>query len=322
MLHLQAGVHLEEVKALVGTHDELDGTGRLVVHRLRQGHGLLAHGLACGGVDEGAGRLFDHFLVPTLDRAFALVQVHGVAMRVAQDLDLDVAGLDDELLDEHAIIAKAVARLVHAGGETLMRFLVVMRHAQTLATTTGRSLDHHRVADLPGDFHRLVRAGDGFVVARDGIDARIHRQLLRLDLVAHLAHRVVLGADEDNAFLFQPARELRVLGQEAVTRVHRFSAGLLAGGDDLVHHQVGLFRGRRADAHAFVGEFHMQRALVRLRIHGNGGDAHLAGGLDDAAGDFPAVCNQYFLEHLIFPRARIRAGCCRACATGFPVPCP
>ena len=35
------------------------------------------------------------------------------------------------------IIAEAIARLVHAGGETFVRFLVVMRNAQTLAATPG-----------------------------------------------------------------------------------------------------------------------------------------------------------------------------------------
>jgi hypothetical protein len=35
-------------------------------------------------------------------------------------------------------------------------------------------------------------------------------------------------------FLLQPLREGRVLGEEAVARMHRLGAGLLAGGDDLV----------------------------------------------------------------------------------------
>jgi hypothetical protein len=46
--------------------------------------------------------------------------------------------------------------------------------------------------------------------------------------------RIVLGADEDDAFLFQATREGGVLGKEAVARMHGLGAGLLAGGDDLV----------------------------------------------------------------------------------------
>jgi hypothetical protein len=44
----------------------------------------------------------------------------------------------------------------------------------------------------------------------------------------------------------------------------------------------------------------VQRILVGFGIDGNGLDAHLAGGLDDAAGDFAAVGNQNLLEHIPF----------------------
>ena len=78
MLDLQAGVHLEEVEALVrSADDELDRAGGLVVHRLGQRHRLLAHRLARRRVEERRRRLFDHLLVAALDRAFALMQVDG-----------------------------------------------------------------------------------------------------------------------------------------------------------------------------------------------------------------------------------------------------
>jgi hypothetical protein len=54
---------------------------------------LLAHGLAHGGADEGRRGFLDDLLVATLDAAFALVQVKDGPMLVAQDLDLDMAGL-------------------------------------------------------------------------------------------------------------------------------------------------------------------------------------------------------------------------------------
>jgi hypothetical protein len=66
---------------------------------------MAARGLA----DEGRRRLLDHLLVAALDRAFALMQVHHVAVRIAQHLDLDVARALDELLDEHPVVAEAVA---------------------------------------------------------------------------------------------------------------------------------------------------------------------------------------------------------------------
>ena len=42
---------------------------------------------------------------------------------------------------------------------------------------------------------------------------------------------------------------------------------------------------------------HMLRPGIGLRIHGHGGDAHAAGGADDAAGDLAAVGYEDFREH-------------------------
>ncbi len=49
--------------------------------------------------------------------------------------------------------------------------------------------------------------------------------------------------------------------------------------------------------HRLIRHLHMQRLRVRVRIDGNGGDAHLLRGLDDTAGDFAAVGDQDLIEH-------------------------
>ena len=298
MLDLQAGVHFQEVEALVGTDDELDRPGRFVLHGAGQGDGLLAHRLAHGRIDEGRRRLLDDLLVPALDRAVALVQVNIVAEGVAQHLDFDVARFEHVFFDKDAVVVESILGFIDAGGKALEGFLVVEGDAQTLAAAAGRGLDHHRITDALGDLDRLGRTGNRRVIAGNGIDLGFERQLLGLDLVAHLADRVVLRADELDAFFFQATRELGVLGQEAVARMDGLGAGLLAGGDDLVHDQVGLFRGGRADADGFVGQVDVQGVLVGLGIDGNGLDAHLAGGLDDAASDFAAVGDQNFSKHV------------------------
>jgi hypothetical protein len=114
VLDLQPGVHLQEVEALVLADHELHRAGALVLDRLGQRHGLFAHRLARGLADEGRRRLLDDLLVAALDRALPLVQVDHIAVRIAQHLDLDVARALDELLDEHPVVAKAVAGLVAA----------------------------------------------------------------------------------------------------------------------------------------------------------------------------------------------------------------
>ena len=106
MLDLQPGVHLEEVEALVLRDHELDRAGGIVVDRSRQGDGLLAHAAARLGVEQRRGRLLDDLLVAPLDRAFALGEVDAGAVLVAEHLDLDVAGVLDELLDEDPVVAE------------------------------------------------------------------------------------------------------------------------------------------------------------------------------------------------------------------------
>ena len=50
-----------------------------------------------------------HLLVSSLNGAFPLVEVNGVAVLVAQHLDLDVAGLVHELFHQHPLIGIVAA---------------------------------------------------------------------------------------------------------------------------------------------------------------------------------------------------------------------
>ena len=55
--------------------------------------------------------------------------------------------------------------------------------------------------------------------------------------------------------------------------------------------------GGRSDAHGVVGHRDGQRVLVGLRVDGDGLDAHLLGGPDDAQCDFAAVGDEDTIEH-------------------------
>src|SRR6185312_7036184 len=87
------------------------------------------------------------------------------------------------------------------------------------------------------------------------------------------------------------------LREEAVAGMHRLGPGRLAGLYDLFRYQVALGSGRRADMHRFVRHLDMQRLAIGVGIDGDGGDAHPARRLDDAAGDLAAIGDQYLLEH-------------------------
>ncbi len=112
MLDLKPGVHLHEEEP-VGIGDELDRAGADIAHRPRGRDGGRAH-LARGvpAVMPGAGASSITFWWRRCDRAVALEQMHRVAMRVGEDLHLDVARPLQIAFDQHASSPNAEARFL------------------------------------------------------------------------------------------------------------------------------------------------------------------------------------------------------------------
>ena len=101
VLDLDARVDLDEVERVrLGVDQELDGAGVLVADVPADLDGGVADRGAEGGVEVIGGGDLDDLLVPALDGAVALEEVDEVAVAVAEELDLDVLGLADELFEE------------------------------------------------------------------------------------------------------------------------------------------------------------------------------------------------------------------------------
>ena len=237
----------------------------MVADGFGQRDGLLAHGPAGRLVEKGRGRFLDDLLVSPLDRAFALAEIEHGAVLVAEHLDLDMARLRHELLDEDAVVAERAFRLVLRGLEALARLRVVPGDAHALAAAAGRRLDHDRIADFAGDLHRLVRIRDQAHMAGHGGYPGLGGELLRGDLVAHRLDRVDRRADEGDARRLQRFGEGGVLRQEAVARMHRIRAGLDCV-DDLVDHDIGLAEGAGPICTASSAISLMQRIGIRIGI--------------------------------------------------------
>src|SRR3989304_1226529 len=56
--------------------------------------------------------------------------------------------------------------------------------------------------------------------------------------------------------------------------------------------------GSGADGVGFVGETNVERSAVGVAVNGNRGDAQLAAGAQEADGDFPAIGDEDFAEHV------------------------
>ena len=157
MLDLQAGVHLKEIEAAVLARDELDGAGGIVLDRLGERDRLLAHLSPRRFIEQRRWGFLDHLLVAALDRALALAEIDDVAVLVAEHLDLDMARVDDEFLDEHPVVAEGGFRLRAGAGKAFRDLLSGMGDPHALAAAAGGSLDHHRIADFVGDLGRALR---------------------------------------------------------------------------------------------------------------------------------------------------------------------
>ena len=303
MLHLQSGVDLHEIEIAGGTDDELDRAGIGVVDGLAGLDGGGAHGCAQLGGDERRGRFFDDLLIASLGRALALIEVDHLARMVAEDLDLDMARALDIALQQHPILAESAARLALAGFQCGLKFGCGSDHTHALAAAAVGRLDHQRKTHALG-FAREQRGVLIFArVARHHRHAGRAHQVLGTGLAAHLAHRGGAGAHPDQSGRDHGIGKFGVLAEESEAWMDGLGTGSQRSLDDPVSAQVRIRRRRSTDPATFVGQAHMLRTRIGIGIDRNRGNAQMAAGALDTAGDLTAIGNQELGEHAGVQRA-------------------
>ncbi len=105
VFNLETRIDLEEVHIRLGErvparvlplHKELKRAGIYVPNRPREGERVAGKARSKAVIDYGTRGLFDELLVPALDRTVPLSKVDNVAMRIADDLHLNVMGVGHE----------------------------------------------------------------------------------------------------------------------------------------------------------------------------------------------------------------------------------
>ena len=146
----------------------------------------------------GRGRLLDQLLVAALDRAVALAEVDDVAVRVGEDLDLDVARVGQVALEVDASASeKNFSPSRAAPSKASSSSSSLERDAEALAAAAARRLDGDRVADVVvDDLARVVDVVDRLGRARHDRHAGLLHQLARRGLGAHRLDRARRRADE------------------------------------------------------------------------------------------------------------------------------
>jgi len=235
--------------------------------------------------------------VPPLDGALALAEVHDVAERVPEHLELDVPRVAQEFLEVDVRDAERRLRLGARRGQTRRQLGGGVDHAHAAPAAAGARLDDHRVADARRDASRVLVVLDRALAAREDRHARRLRLLARLRLVPHQPDDVRAGADEADLAGFAHLGEVGRFGQEPVAGVDGVGVGDLRRGDDRADLEVRVDVLRRADADVLVGEADVQRVAVGGRVDRHRLDAELAAGPDDPQRDLAAIGDEDFPEH-------------------------
>ena len=245
VLHLQPGVHLHQIKRLVGLgfiEQKLHRARTHIARRFRQCNGRLPELLAQCGRHDWAGRFFDDLLVATLHRAIALTQVDAMALRVGHDLHLDMTGPQQGALQQQVAVAKTGQRFgagAVQGGQQLGH---VGHQAHATPAAPGHGFDHQRQAQLLSLCSEggiaLVRAK----VARQTRHAVLQGQSLGGRLAAQRADGLRGRPGPSQTCIDDRLGELGVFAQEAIARVYRVSSAVSCGLQQLVDAQVRIGR--------------------------------------------------------------------------------
>src|SRR5690348_2752189 len=98
MLHLQAGVHLDEVERVI-FDQELERSDAAIADLPARLHAALADLGDQRIIDQRRWRFFNHLLMPSLQRAIPAAKPDRATMRIGDYLDLDVARTTQKFLD-------------------------------------------------------------------------------------------------------------------------------------------------------------------------------------------------------------------------------
>ena len=97
-----------------------------------------------------AGRFLDELLVAALERAFALAELNGVAVRVAEDLDFDVSRAREKserkverkgervLLEEEMAVAEVLLGFVATAGDCFCEMVGIRDDSHALMRNSGK----------------------------------------------------------------------------------------------------------------------------------------------------------------------------------------
>src|SRR5204862_3831452 len=138
------------------------------------------------------------------------------AVLIAENLKLDVARRLDVLFDVHVRHAKRRLGFALRRLERVRQLSRVADDTHAAAAASGGRLDDYRIADVLGDFERLLLALDRTVAAGQNRHAGLAHDAPRPRFVSHQPDHLRIGPDELDVAGRAHFGEIRAFRQEPV----------------------------------------------------------------------------------------------------------
>jgi hypothetical protein len=247
--------------------------------------------------------------MPPLNRAFAFDKRDHGAVLVAEQLHFNVARADQPALEIDRGVAERSTRFRSRGANRTRQIGGARHRPHALAAAAGDRFDQQGIAEAlrhRGDDGIRFARRNRLLGTRHDRNTRGDRGAARLRLAAH--QRDGFGGRTNERQAGGPARrrELRILGEEAVTRVDGIGPGSPRRVNQSIDVEVALGRGIRADGAGFIGQPHLPRGSIAFGIDRHRRQPEIAARTDDAHGDLAAVGDQNLAQNVVILLLTVR----------------
>ena len=239
-----------------------------------------------------------------LNRTVSLVEMHDIAVLIAQHLNFDMFRLFQILLDKDIVDAESFSRFALRVIEFGNQIFRISYDTHPASAAAGRRFQHNRITAEFSEFLCVFFGFNRLFHARNSRDADLMSYQFRFDLIAQLLHHLVSRSDKFDTCVFALLCKITVLGKESITRMNCVRAFRLREIYDFVDAQIGIYRTfSLADLIRLVGLRPEKSVFIFFRINRDRSDTELATGSEYSDRNFASVRHEdlFKLLHFIYP---------------------
>ena len=134
MFYLDSGVHFHEIKLSGLIQKKFYGSCTFIACCLCCPYCCLTHFLSQIIRDCDTWRLFDHFLVTSLNRAVSFSQMNYISVFIRKNLHFNMSGILHKPFQIHGIIGKGMDRLLLCCLKQFGKFLFISGYTHSFST--------------------------------------------------------------------------------------------------------------------------------------------------------------------------------------------